>query len=69
MDTVYQEVLRTGLEIMGRYGRVEYPDQLAPVDGLVEYHSRPALHQTISPGTLEIQKNIIATRGLGLPRS
>ena len=69
MDTVYQEVLRIGLEIMGCYGRVEYPDVLAPADGLVEYHSRPALHQTISPGTLEIQKNIIATRGLGLPRS
>lgn len=67
-DTVYMEVSQLGLEILGREGRVQHPHPLAAIDGLFEYHGRVTLHAQISPGTSQIQRNIIAERGLGLPR-
>jgi alkylation response protein AidB-like acyl-CoA dehydrogenase len=59
---------RSGLEIMGLYGQLEHKDRYAPLKGRFE---RQYLWQTglaVGGGTTEIQKNIIAMRGLGLPR-
>ena len=59
---------RSGLEIMGLYGQLDHQDKYAPLKGRFE---RQYLWQTglaVGGGTTEIQKNIIATRGLGLPR-
>jgi 3-oxocholest-4-en-26-oyl-CoA dehydrogenase alpha subunit len=64
---VEQAAGRAGLEILGCLGRLRQGDPLAPLDGAAErqwLHNIPA---SIVAGTLEVQKNIIAKQGLGLP--
>jgi len=59
---------KSGMEIMGLYGQLDHKDKKSPLQGRFE---RQYLWQTglaVGGGTTEIQKNIIAMRGLGLPR-
>jgi alkylation response protein AidB-like acyl-CoA dehydrogenase len=61
-----QRIARTGVKVLGLYGQLYGED--APMKGRYESSYMTSLSSTIAGGTSEIQRNIIATRGLGLPR-
>jgi alkylation response protein AidB-like acyl-CoA dehydrogenase len=57
------------VDMLGAEGVLQHGEGGAPVDGLVEHLFRHAAVTTIYGGTSEVQRSIIAERGLGLPRS
>jgi hypothetical protein len=59
----------TLLDITGLYGQLRRGDERAPLDGLVGIHFLDDLIFVFGGGANEIQRDIIATVGLGLPRS
>jgi len=60
---------QVGLEILGPSGQIMQGDPQAPVDGRIERQWIHEIAATIAAGTIEVQKNIIAQRGLSLPKS
>ncbi|MDO8670232.1 MAG: acyl-CoA dehydrogenase family protein [Dehalococcoidia bacterium] len=65
---VSQRLGHLGTQILGLYGQLEQGSKYAPLQGLLESHHRAAVVGPIAAGSNEIQRNIVATRGLGLPR-
>ncbi len=65
---IYQKVLDFGLEILGMYGGLIVGSPQAELQGRFLKMRMLSTATTIFSGTNEIQKNIIAQRGLGLPR-
>ncbi len=64
-----QKLARTGTKIFGLYSNVWTEDSPhAPVKAKFTHSYVSSVSSTIAAGTSEIQRNIIATRGLGLPR-
>ena len=63
-----QRVANLGMQILGAYGLLTPQDPHAPFEGRIEQMYRNAVVHTIFAGSNEIQRNIIAQRGLGLPR-
>ncbi|MEX2237826.1 MAG: acyl-CoA dehydrogenase family protein [Dehalococcoidia bacterium] len=66
-----QRVARTQMKVTGLYGQLDgsgNPDRLTPGKGRYKYNYLRTVAATIEGGTSEVQRNIIATRGLGLPR-
>ena len=64
-----QLVSQVGLELLGPLGQLGADDRSAPLAGAIRRHWARNVPTTIAAGTLEIQKNVVAQRGLGLPRS
>ena len=69
MNECGKRVANTALDLMGPESVLRAGEEGAPLGGRFERSYRYTVVDTIGGGTSEIQKNIIATRGLGLPRS
>ncbi len=64
-----QRIANAALDIMGPDGQLKPDQPEAPVNGRYERSYRYTVVDTIGGGTSEVQKNIIAARGLGLPKT
>ena len=57
-----------GVKIMGPFGQLDPGSKWAPLGGRIENAYLRSYGGMVAAGTSEIQRNVIATRGLGLPR-
>jgi alkylation response protein AidB-like acyl-CoA dehydrogenase len=64
-----QAVGHVALELLGPSAQLRGGDPAAPLAGEVLRHWLRNIPTTVAAGTLEIQKDIVAVRGLGLPAS
>ena len=63
-----QRIANAGLQLLGLYGALMPGSALAKLQAQFALTYLTTVPRTIAGGTSEIQRNIIATRGLGLPR-
>jgi alkylation response protein AidB-like acyl-CoA dehydrogenase len=63
-----QRLARVGMDVLGLYGQLQPKSRWAKLRGRVERYYLTSVAETIGGGTSEIQRNVIAVRGLGLPR-
>ncbi|HEY8173466.1 MAG TPA: acyl-CoA dehydrogenase family protein [Dehalococcoidia bacterium] len=63
-----QRIARTAVKCGGLYGQLSTGSPRAPMGGRLDSWYRIAVGSTLAGGTSEIQRGVIAQRGLGLPR-
>ena len=68
MSEAFQRLGATAQRLAGLYGNLNHREPCAPLGGRIEPSVISSTTATIIAGTSEIQRTIIATRGLGLPR-
>ena len=61
-----QHVARVGMEILELYGQLEPGSKRSVLGGRITLEYLVSIAATIAAGTSEMQRNIIATRGLGM---
>ncbi|MEE8346827.1 MAG: acyl-CoA dehydrogenase family protein [Dehalococcoidia bacterium] len=65
---VGQRLSGTGMELLGLHGQLHPRSKYAYLRGRIERYYVASVAETIAGGTSEIMRNIIAMRGLGLPK-
>jgi alkylation response protein AidB-like acyl-CoA dehydrogenase len=65
---VSQRMAQTSMRLIGLYGNLALGAPFAPARGRYAHMYLTSMSATIAAGTSEINRNVIATRGLGLPR-
>ncbi len=65
---IAQRIHQLGVEMVGLYGVLDKGSRWAFLNGRLAWEWMDSISFTIRAGTSEVQRNIIATRGLGLPR-
>jgi 3-oxocholest-4-en-26-oyl-CoA dehydrogenase alpha subunit len=65
---LHQRMAQIGLEILGFYGQLRKGSKHSIFEGMMERRFRGSYFMTIGGGTSEVMRNIIALRGLKLPR-
>ena len=65
----YQFAAQVGLDTIGPLAVIGRKDPDAPLSGAAKHHWTLSVAATIAGGTVDIQRNIVAQRGLGLPRA
>ena len=68
VSELWQRLANSAMEILGLHGQLQRNSEWAPLNGKMERLCRESLFYTFAGGSSEIMRNIIATRGLGLPR-
>ena len=68
-DELTQRFANLAMQLLGLYGQLDKGSKSAPFEGRICRDYLGSVATSIAGGTPEIQKNIIAMRGLGLPRS
>jgi alkylation response protein AidB-like acyl-CoA dehydrogenase len=68
MTEAFQRLGEAARGLAGLYGLLTHCDTFSPLGGRIANTLLASTTGTIMGGTSEIQRNIIATRGLGLPR-
>jgi len=63
-----QRLMNVGTQILGQYGQLQEDSKWAPLKGKIEREYRASYLTTLGGGSSEIIRNIIAQRGLDLPR-
>ena len=63
-----QRILHAGTKLLGPYGQLTPESARAPLGGRIEQGYLAAVMPTFGAGSNEVMRNIIATRGFGLPR-
>jgi alkylation response protein AidB-like acyl-CoA dehydrogenase len=64
-----QRLAKAAMEVLGPYSQLVSDSKLAPIRGLAVHSYLASKGYSLQAGTSEILKNILATRGLGLPSS
>lgn len=64
-----QRLVNTAMQILGTYGQIKEGSKWMQLNGKFEWRYRDSLEALLTRGTSEIMRNVIAQRGLGLPRS
>ena len=64
-----QRVSNTMLNLLGTFGQIENDPEMEVLQGRIGHWYLQSFTSTLARGTSEIQRTILATRGLGLPRN